>query len=122
MQLLQQMLRQNGKDNILLSYPLKHGRIARFARQNQIRHVSMSCDPHSLLDHVGQVHEVGEGEIGTLASLRGLEVVRHAVPGLDGSAQADPIQLDGNMVAHALLTQCIMLIHSIKNQLISGML
>lgn len=105
LQLLQQMLRQNGKGNILLFYPLRHGRIARFARQNQIRHVSMPCDPHGLLDHVGQVHEVGEGEIGSLASLRGLEVVRHAVPGRDGSAQAEPIQLDGNMVAHTLLTQ-----------------
>jgi len=103
-QLLQRVLGQHDKTDILLFYPFRHGRVARFARQHRIRHVCTPCDPHDLLDHVGQVHELGNGDIGTLASLRGLPVWRYALPQQGGTDHREPTPLDGDTVLHGLLS------------------
>ncbi|WP_235450445.1 capsular polysaccharide export protein, LipB/KpsS family [Komagataeibacter europaeus] len=66
--------------DLLLVAPGAYGAAARVARHYGIAHLHEPVDPHDLLDDVQEVHELGQGEIGDLAALRGLTVMRYANP------------------------------------------
>ncbi|MCE2566096.1 beta-3-deoxy-D-manno-oct-2-ulosonic acid transferase [Komagataeibacter sp. FNDCF1] len=96
------MLQKYKNTDIVLFHPSRHGRVAAFARRHNIRHFSAPLDPHVLLDHVEQVHEVGNGDLGALAALRGLKVLRHSSQG-----HGRPLPLEGEAVARALLSDWV---------------
>ncbi|GAN97280.1 capsule polysaccharide export protein [Komagataeibacter europaeus NBRC 3261] len=61
----------------MLVSPAAYGAAARVARRHGILHLHEPVDPHGLLDHAGEIHELGQGEIGDLAALRGLVAMRY---------------------------------------------
>ncbi|GCE83794.1 capsule polysaccharide export protein [Komagataeibacter diospyri] len=66
--------------DLLLVAPGAYGPAARVARKHGVLHLHTPVDPHGLLDHAQEIHELGRGDIGDLAALRGLKVTRYASP------------------------------------------
>lgn len=78
--LLARLATVHSPKDLLLVAPGAYGPAARIARQYGVIHLHEPVDPHALLDHAREVHELGQGDIGDLAALRGQKVTRYASP------------------------------------------
>lgn len=90
--LLERLVAIHSPCDLLLVAPGAYGAAARMARRYGVSHVHGPVDPHALLDHVQEIHELGQGDIGDLAALRNQKVTRYACPDhgcpVDGMAVA----------------------------------
>ncbi|MBE7730087.1 beta-3-deoxy-D-manno-oct-2-ulosonic acid transferase [Komagataeibacter sp. FXV3] len=78
--LLERLVASRPTQDLMLVAPGPYGAAARVARRYGIAHLHEPVDPHRLLDGAHEIHELGQGEIGDLAALRGLTVTRYACP------------------------------------------
>ena len=96
--LLERLAAVHSPGNLLLVAPSAYGSAARMAREHGIAHLYTPVDPHALLDHTREVHELGQGDIVDLAALRGQRAVRYTSPDhghpIDGMAVAQRLIQD----------------------------
>ncbi len=94
--LLERLVASRPAADLMLVAAGPYGAAARVARRHGIVHLYEPVDPHGLLDGAHEIHEVGQGEIGDLAALRGLAVTRYACPD-------QATRIEGRQVARELI-------------------
>lgn len=85
--LLDRVLRQVGRDDVVLVVREPHGAAARIARHRGVAVLHGAVEPHALLDAAREVHSLGTGDLVRLAALRGTGALRY------GAADASPVAL-----------------------------